>query len=259
VDEQHRHRQQRCCEKRPSFTRAAWLTRRAREITGCPRETGPGFGLPGETRQNAGSIVGMPACGTHPRRGCAARLCESRPAAWRGAGDGASCPSRAPAGLLCPSPQYPALGRDPRIPARSSAAGAAEGRSNHHLSHVRHPSDPGGTDRDAGVAVEVSQKVHERAMHEGEGLRLEDGIWLAGSRARTCPGQHTSWQARLSRLGLRGSPGGHGEVINWHTAAHSLASGGLTVVRARWNVGCGTAGDPALQGRPELPTVRGTT
>ena len=56
---------------------------------GARARTARGFGLPVETRQNAGSIVGMPACDTHPRRGCAKRgcarrLCESRPAAWRG-------------------------------------------------------------------------------------------------------------------------------------------------------------------------------
>lgn len=115
VDEQHRHRQERRCEKRPSFTRAAWLTRRAREITGCPRENGPGFGPPSETRQNTCSIVGMPACDTHPRERCARRLCESRPAAWRGPGNGASCPSRAPQGS-CAHP----LNTRPRVVIRES-------------------------------------------------------------------------------------------------------------------------------------------
>lgn len=39
-----------------------------------------------------------------------------------------------------------------------------------------------------------------------------------------------------------------------------LAGGGLTVVRARWEVGCGTARVTwTVEGRPELPTVRGTT
>ena len=65
---------------------------------GVPARERPGFGLPSETRQNAGSIVGMPACDTHPRERCARRHCESRPAAWRGPGNGTSCPSRAPQG-----------------------------------------------------------------------------------------------------------------------------------------------------------------
>jgi hypothetical protein len=49
---------------------------------------------------------------------------------------------RAPRRAPLPIPSNPALGRDPRIPARSSAAGAADGRSNHHLCHVRHHQTP---------------------------------------------------------------------------------------------------------------------
>jgi hypothetical protein len=80
---------------RPSFTGAAWLMRRAREITGCPRENGPGFGLPSETRQNARSIVGMPACDTHPGEGAPGGFVKAGPRPGVAPGNGASCPSRA--------------------------------------------------------------------------------------------------------------------------------------------------------------------
>ena len=149
-------------------------------------------------------------------------------------------PRRAPLPIL----QYPAPGRDPRIPARSSAAGAADGRSNHHLCHVRHPSDPRGTDRDAGVAIEVSQKEHERAMHEDEGLRLEDGIWLTGGAAP----EHAPVSTPAASRGYPGWVcGAPASTVRSLTGPHHrafLAGGGLTVVRARWEVGCGTAGSP---------------
>ena len=228
----------------PSFTRAAWLTRRAREITGCPRENGPGFGLPVETRQNAGSIVGMPACDTHPGDGAPGGIVKADPrpgVAPVMARRVRLAPRRAPV----PIPQYPALGREPRIPARSSAAGAADGRSNHHLCHVRHPSDPGGTDRDAGVAAEVCQKEHERAMHEGERVsawKMEPG-W-PGTAPEHAPISTPAIRRGYPRRVCAGSRGEHGAIINWHTAAHSWRVGGLTVVRARWEVGCGTAGSP---------------
>ena len=123
-----------------------------------------------------------------------------------------------PAGLLCPSPQYPALGRDPRIPARSSAAGTADGRSNHHLCHVRHPSDPRGTDRDAGVAAEGCQKEHERAMHEGERVsawKMEPG-WPGAAPEHapiSTPAARRGYPGRV----CAGSRGEHGEINNWPT------------------------------------------
>jgi hypothetical protein len=96
-----------------------------------------------------------------------------------------------------------------------------------------------------------------RSLAEVSAWKVESG-W-PGNRARTCPDQHTSRQTGLSRPGLRGSRGEHGEISNWPTPPRIPGERGLTVVRARWEVGCGTAGHPALQGRPELPTVRGTT
>ena len=86
------------------------------------------------------------------------------------------------------------------------------------------------------------------------------GIWLAGSRARTCPDQHARCQRGLSGRVCAGSRGEHGEIINWpRTTAHSwrvgvdrrsrAVGGWLWDGRVTWTV----------EGRPELPTVRGTT
>jgi hypothetical protein len=228
------------------------------EITGCPRENGPGFGLPIETRQNARSIAGMPACDTHPGDGAPGGIAKAGPRPGVTpvtARHVRPAPRRAPV----PIPQYPALGRDPRIPARSSAAGAADGRSNHHLCHVRHPSDPRGTDRDAGVAVEGCQKEHERARHEGGRV----SAWKMESGWPGAAPEHAPVSTPAARRGYPGRVCGAPAVSTMRSITGPrrtfLASGGLTVVRARWDVGCGTAGHPALQGRPELPTVRGTT
>ena len=165
-----------------------------------------------------------------------------------------------PAGLLCPSPRYPAPGRDPRIPARSSAAGAADGRSNHHLCHVRHPSDPRGTDRDAGVAVEVCQKEHERAMHEGERV----SAWKMESGWPGAAPEHAPISTPAARRGYPGRVCGAPAAstvrsITGPTTAHSwrvgvdrrsrAVGGWLWDGRVTWTV----------EGRPELPTVRGTT
>ena len=193
---------------------------------GARARTAPGFGLPVETRQNAGSIVGMPACGTHPGDGAPGGFVKSRPAAWRGPGNGASCPSRAPQG----SSAHPLYTR-PRVVIRES-------RHDHprqvplmaeatitcvmcgtHQTPVVLTGMPGSRSR-------CPRRSTNGPCMKARGLRLEDGIWLAGSRARTCPDQHTSCQAGLSRPGLRGSRGEHGEINNWPHHRAFLASGG---------------------------------
>ena len=132
---------------------------------GARARTARGSGCPlrrGRTRVR--SLACQPVTRT-PRRRRARRLCESRPAAWRAPGNGASCPSR-PAGLLCPSLNTPALGRDPRsrhdhprqVPLMAEATIACV-----MCGTIR----PRGIDWDAGVAVEGCQKEHERAMHGG--------------------------------------------------------------------------------------------
>jgi hypothetical protein len=204
----------------------------------------------------------MPACDTHPRQRCARRLCENRPAAWRDPGNGASYPSRAPQG----SSAHP-LNTRPWVVTRESRR--CHPRQVPLMAQatitcvMRHPSDPGGTDRDAGVAVEGCQKEHERARNEGgrvSAWKMESG-WPGAApehvpvstpaARRGYPGRVCVAPAVSTVSTVRSITGPHHRTF--------LASGGLTVVRARWDVGCGTAGHPALQGRPELPTVRGTT
>ena len=118
---------------------------------------------------------------------------------------------------------------------------------------------PRGTDRDAGVAVEGCQKKHERARNEGGRV----SAWKMESGWPGAAPEHAPASTAAARRGYPGRVCGAPAVSTVRSITgprHTfLASGGLTVVRARWDVGCGTAGHPALQGRPELPTVRGTT
>jgi hypothetical protein len=226
---------------------------------GCPRENGPGFGLPVETRQNARSIVGMPACGTHPGDGALGGIVKGGPrpgVAPVTARHVRPAPRRAPV----PIPQYPALGRDPRIPARSSAAGAADGRSNHHLCHVQHPSDPAVLTGMPGSRPRCARRSTNGPCMKARGS--PPGRWnLAGREprqnmprsARQLPGEaiqagSAPAPAASTVRSITGTPPRiPGE---WGVDRRSRAVGGwLWDGRVTWTV----------EGRPELPTVRGTT
>jgi hypothetical protein len=193
---------------------------------GCPRENGPGFGLPVETRQNARSIVGMPACDTHPGDGAPGGIVKACPRPGVAPGNGASCPSRAPQG----SSAHP-LNTRPWVVIRES-------RHDHPRQvplmaeatitcvTCRTHKTPAVLTGMPGSRPRCPRRSTNGPWMKARGLRLEDGIWLAGSRARTCPDQHTSCQAGLSRPGLRGSRGEHGEINNWPHHRAFLASGG---------------------------------
>ena len=228
---------------------------------GVPARERPGFGLPVETRQNAGSIVGMPACGTHPRRRCARRLCESRPAAWRGPGNGASCPSRAPQGSCAhghPLNTRPwVVIRESRhdhprqVPLMAEATITCVTCRTHQTPLVL-------------TGMPGSRSRCPRRSTNGPCMKARGsppGRWnLAGREPRqNKPRSAHQLPDGAIQAGSAGSHGEHGEINNWLTPPHIPDEWGLTVVRARWDVGCGTAGHPALQGRPELPTVRETT
>jgi hypothetical protein len=81
--------------------------------------------------------------------------------------------------------------------------------------------------------------------------RDELGSYDARPRAAvTCP--RTSHKNGLSKPGLRG-PGERREILAGtphHRGAFSVRQG-LTVVRARWDVGCRRPGHLTLQGRPD--------
>lgn len=72
------------------------------------------------------------------------------------------------------------------------------------------------------------------------------GRWnLAGREPRqNMPRSARQLPDGANQAGSAGSHGEHGEINNWPPPPHIPGDWGLTVVRARWDVGCGTAGSP---------------
>ena len=138
------------------------------------------------------------------------------------AGDDTGTPLRFP--LVC-RPR-PILVQQSRRPIARDGGAPANGRGLHQPHHRQNLAD-------------VLGKAP--ALQTGP----DRGIWLAGSRARTCP--RSARQLPEGAIQAGSAPAPAASTVRSLTGPVPLripGGWGLTVVRARWEVGCGTAGSP---------------